>query len=100
VANVEHAEIGRGGTRRKDIEKPQRANGDSRASQWPPLPNDMHAWGTVQADAQPSICRLADGVPARLARRGTKLKALGNAVVPACAEIVGRRIMELANVSP
>jgi DNA (cytosine-5)-methyltransferase 1 len=62
---------------------------------WPPYPDDVHAWGQVPADTQPSICRLADGVSARLARRRAKLKALGNAVVPACAEIAGARVMEI-----
>ena len=59
--------------------------------EWPPAPDDMHAWGAVQADAQPSFCRLADGLPAGLARdRTRKLRALGNAVVPQVAEVVGR----------
>lgn len=64
-------------------------------SQWPPGPEDLRAWRAVPADSQPSVCRLADGIPARLARRSAKLKALGNAVVPACAEIVGRRVLEI-----
>lgn len=67
---------------------------------WPPTPTDMRAWRTVQADSQPSVCRLADGFSAQLARRSAKLKALGNAVVPACAEIIGRRVMELIAKSP
>ncbi len=62
--------------------------------QWPPSPGDVHAWGRVQADAQPALCRLADGISAQLAGRRNKLKALGNAVVPAVAEVIGRAIVE------
>lgn len=63
---------------------------------WPPSPDDLHAWGGVQAESQPSICRLADGVPARLVRRRDRLKALGNAVVPQVAEVIGRVVLQLA----
>ncbi len=65
---------------------------------WPPAPDDMHAWGRVQADSQPSICRVADGVSHLMARRRDKLKALGNAVVPQVAEVIGRVVMELADI--
>jgi len=41
----------------------------------------------------PSICRDDDGVSAWMDRR--RLKALGNAVVPQCAEVVGHIIREL-----
>ncbi len=39
---------------------------------------------------EPQICRVADGVPARVDR----LRGLGNAVVPQVAEWIGRRIVE------
>jgi len=39
---------------------------------------------------EPSVCRVADGVPNRIHR----LRALGNAVVPQVAEWIGGRIME------
>ncbi len=58
---------------------------------WPPGPNDLQAWGEVQADSQPSVCRVAHGVPSRVDR----LRSLGNAVVPQVAEVIGRRIVEL-----
>ena len=43
--------------------------------------------------AEPNVGRVADGVPSRVDR----IKCLGNAVVPACAEICGRRIIEIEN---
>ena len=45
-----------------------------------------HFWRT-----EPNVGRVAHGVPSRVDR----LKGLGNAVVPQCAEWVGRRIMEM-----
>lgn len=45
------------------------------------------AWET-----EPAVGRVADGVSGRMDR----LSALGNAVVPQCAEVVGRLIQELA----
>lgn len=39
---------------------------------------------------EPDICRVANGVP----NRSHRLKALGNAVVPAIPEIIGRAILE------
>jgi hypothetical protein len=79
------------------------ARGDEQSTQpppagrsWPPAPNDLRAWGRVQAFSQPSICRLADGLPPGLVRdRRRALKAYGNAVVPAVAYWIGRRVMEL-----
>ena len=46
---------------------------------------DGHSWAT-----EPGMGRVANGVP----RRVDRLKALGNAVVPQVAELVGRRILE------
>lgn len=42
--------------------------------------------------SEPSVGRVATGVP----RRVDRLKSLGNAVVPQVAEFIGRRLMEIA----
>jgi DNA (cytosine-5)-methyltransferase 1 len=49
--------------------------------------SSSHEWWSVE----PDVGRVAHGVPARVDR----LRALGNAVVPQCAEFVGYRILEL-----
>jgi DNA (cytosine-5)-methyltransferase 1 len=43
---------------------------------------------------EPDVGRVADGIPRRLV--APRLSVLGNAVVPACAEYVGRRVMAAA----
>lgn len=45
--------------------------------------------------AEPPVCGVDDG-PARRLDRARRLKALGNAVVPQCAEAIGRILMEVA----
>ena len=60
---------------------------------WPPGSDDLDGWARVPAAAQPAVRRVADGVRGRVDRaRRKRLKALGNAVVPAVAEVVGRLI--------
>jgi DNA (cytosine-5)-methyltransferase 1 len=60
-------------------------NGKNRGlAGWPSLPT----W-----EAQPRICRVVDGAT-RWPHRANRLKALGNAVVPQCASVVGKRILE------
>ena len=44
-------------------------------------------------EAEPGIRRVVDGLPNRMDR----VRALGNAVVPQCAEIVGRQVIEVLN---
>lgn len=48
------------------------------------------------SDNQPALCRTPDGISSGLDERprGKRLTALGNAVVPQCAEIIGRIIKE------
>ena len=85
-----------GGQGQHQSEIPGRNIAPGSADCWPPRPNDVHAWGRVSPDTQPAICRLADGLPAGLLRdRRRRLKALGNAVVPAVAEVVGRVVLQL-----
>lgn len=74
---------------------------------WPPGPSDLDAWARVlelepglapaHEEAQPQVRGVAHGLPPRLARRWRRLalKALGNAVVPACAYVIGRAVMEV-----
>jgi len=61
---------------------------------WPPAPNDVRAWGRLPVEAQPAICRVAYGIPPGVDR--ARLRALGNAVVPQVAEVIGRAIVEAA----
>jgi DNA (cytosine-5)-methyltransferase 1 len=63
---------------------------------WPPAPDDLLAWGRVPAEAQPAFCKLAPGFSVGLDRLA--LKALGNAVVPDCAEVVGHVLMGIARM--
>ena len=42
-------------------------------------------------EAEPSVDRMANGIPSRMDR----LRGLGNAVVPQVVELIGRRIMEI-----
>jgi DNA (cytosine-5)-methyltransferase 1 len=58
------------------------AGGDARTDRWLP---------------EPSVRRVADGVPKQLVAPG--LHALGNAVVPQVAELVGRLIVDHASLS-
>ena len=58
---------------------------------WPPGPSDMLAWERVPASFTPSVCRVAEPVSRGMDRR--RLKQIGNAVVPAVAEVIGRLIV-------
>jgi DNA (cytosine-5)-methyltransferase 1 len=61
---------------------------------WPPGPGDAEGWQewADRGGPQPSICRGPHGISAAMDR----LAALGNAVVPQCAEVVGHVIREIA----
>lgn len=52
------------------------------------------ATGALRRDwpSEPEVARVADGVPRRLVR--SEIQALGNALVPAIPEWIGRRIVE------
>ena len=67
-----------------------RDGGGRHGQGWPPRPDDLHAWGRLPPDSQPAICRMAHGIP----HRAHRLRALGNAVVPQVAQIIGKWIKE------
>lgn len=81
---------------------------------WPPGPDDVRAWRALQAppesgvrrvvdefpaelDVSPAVCRVRQPVPRGEDRH--RLKALGNAVVPAVAEVVGRVVADVLGVA-
>lgn len=55
---------------------------------------DAHAAGSDWGDSAPRVCGGADGVPPRLVMARDRLTALGNAVVPAMGEFIGKRIVD------
>ena len=46
--------------------------------------------GAAAWPPEPGICRMVDGVPDRVDR----LRSLGNAIVPQCAELIARRLLD------
>lgn len=63
---------------------------------WPPAPEDADGWRKYSGP-EPGLYRDAYGLPAGMDRSEWKsrIKGLGNAVVPQCAEVVGYVIREL-----
>lgn len=69
------------------------------------VPDSSHATkgrvttGETHWQIEPQMGRVVDGLSKRLARRNrSALTALGNAVVPQCAELVGRRVQEIREI--
>ena len=74
---------------------PRRVVDGCRLPLWPPGSDDLDAWARVPAEAQPALRGVADGAAGRMdtAERRARLHALGNAVVPAVLEVIGRLIL-------
>lgn len=74
---------------------PWRVVDGCRVPLWPPGSDDLDAWARVPAEAQPALRGVADGAAGRVdsAERRARLHALGNAVVPAAVEVVGRLVL-------
>lgn len=66
---------------------------------FPPARTDFEGWEAYlrAGGPQPGILRSADGLPPRVARR--RIAALGNAVVPQDAEVIGHVIRQLARAA-
>lgn len=62
--------------------EPERESPDEWAA-WPPGPEERDRWARVPEELEPAVCRVAHGLPHRVDR----LKALGNAAVPAVAAL-------------
>jgi DNA (cytosine-5)-methyltransferase 1 len=103
-ANVADAESGKTGSglavcwRQSDACESGTALADADQRGQPRRSIDDAGWGAIvgaQRDRgwtpEPSVGRVAHGVPSRVDR----LKCLGNAVVPAVAEVAGRRLLEI-----
>ena len=58
---------------------------------------ELRCDGQTYWDSEPGVGRVVDGIPPRLdgRRRRARLTALGNAVVPQCAQVVGEMIREM-----
>ena len=74
------------------------AHGRSGANAWPPRRGDAEGWrrwleAGNPAPAIPAVRGNPDGFSRGLDKR--RLRALGNAVVPQCAEVIGRLIREM-----
>ena len=89
MANAESARRERPETRAEFVE-PKRSRATSRREQIGG-PNHWHV--------EPPVGRVVNGISKRLSRRNRHaLRALGNAVVPQCAELVGRRVQEIREI--
>ena len=86
---TESANDGAGGvaTDPDSVREPQPQRGQREQWRWS---RNGSGW-----QAEPPVCGVDDG-PARRLDRARRLKALGNAVVPQCAEVIGRILLEAA----
>lgn len=84
---------------RPDTEPDGRHNGRGGGTIFPPGPSDRDMWAGLLLEApqaQPAICKLADGAADWLDSRTDRLRALGNAVVPLQAAVALRTLAHRA----
>lgn len=90
------------GTRQDRIGRRRPAEPGARIPFAPPGPGDLDAWAEIlklwpwlAPAVESGFCGVVDGVSVAVdTARAKRLRALGNAVVPACAEWIARRIIE------
>lgn len=90
------------GRRAQGHDRVQATQPDRRITPFPPCPNDYTGWRMVlkvrpelaPAQAEPGVCRVADGVPVRVARRYHRfqLRSFGNAVCPQVGQLIGETV--------
>ena len=89
VANADSAQ--RAGAEAVPSVLPQEPSSTSSSGEQIGGPNHWHV--------EPPVGRVVNGISKRLSRRNRHaLRALGNAVVPQCAELVGRRVQEIREI--
>jgi DNA (cytosine-5)-methyltransferase 1 len=98
IARELHAEPGDGDelgdgadAQRERLEGLEQAGPAARSVDRPGHGRDPGWW-----EVEPDVGRVVDGVPSRVDR----LRCLGNAVVPACAYVIGARLRELIELGP
>lgn len=77
----------------------ERLQGAEPVSRPKPRPSTAERAWSDDAMPKPALCRVDDG-PSAWLDRNERIKSLGNAVVPQCAEVIGWVVRELAGLTP